>query len=255
MEGVKDFPAYLAPSLSGVTDVDWVRAQYDGEVAFADDQVGRLLAQIDNLGLTKDTLVVVTADHGEGLGEEAEWFNHGDWLFDHDLHVPLVIRFPGRIQARTQVAEPVELADLAPTILSYVGLPPSGSHTGVDLRPAIEGGRALHTVARAICFDRESNRASRKRDPKFPPTWRMASVRSANDRLIVREAGVHLYRVWSGRGGLWREVLPESLDPTWVVEAHQIATDLLGGEVGRISDVASDRERAALEALGYVEAE
>lgn len=100
-------PAYLRASLEGVTNPDWVKAQYDGEIHFADAQLGRLLEALETEG--RPTLVVVAGDHGESLGEHGVWFNHGDDLFDASLHVPLLMRYTGVLPAGVRVPEVVEL--------------------------------------------------------------------------------------------------------------------------------------------------
>ncbi|HEX9667977.1 MAG TPA: sulfatase-like hydrolase/transferase [Thermoanaerobaculia bacterium] len=92
---------------------------YDGEVSFADAQVGRLLAALDRRGLAGDTVVAVAADHGEALGEHGE-LTHGFFLYEPTLHVPLLLRAPGNFRGGTVVETPVGLADLAPTLSGLV---------------------------------------------------------------------------------------------------------------------------------------
>jgi arylsulfatase A-like enzyme len=94
-------------------------AAYDGEIAFADHEVGRLLAALDSLGLAEQTLVVVTSDHGEGLKRHGH-MHHGIHIYEEAVHVPLILRWPGRIAAGASVATPVALTDVAPTILELV---------------------------------------------------------------------------------------------------------------------------------------
>jgi choline-sulfatase len=92
---------------------------YDGEVAFADAQVGRLLDALDRRGLAGRTVVAAAADHGEALGEHGEP-THGLFLYESTLRVPLLLRLPGRPGGRT-VTTPVSLADLAPTLAGLLG--------------------------------------------------------------------------------------------------------------------------------------
>jgi choline-sulfatase len=92
---------------------------YEGEVAFADAQVGRLLAALDRLGLAGDTVVAVAADHGEALGEHGE-ATHGFFLYEPTLRVPLLLRAPGNFRGGTVVETPVGLADLGPTLSGLV---------------------------------------------------------------------------------------------------------------------------------------
>ncbi|MEO6323676.1 MAG: sulfatase, partial [Thermoanaerobaculia bacterium] len=105
---------------------------YDGEVAFVDGQVGRVLHQIEARGLAKQTLVVVTSDHGEGLGEHGEE-THGVLLYDATLHVPLLVRYPGHVPLGKVIDEVAGLVDVTPTILDLVGVKSDTSLQGRSL--------------------------------------------------------------------------------------------------------------------------
>jgi arylsulfatase A-like enzyme/Flp pilus assembly protein TadD len=110
---------------------------YAGEIAFTDQQIGRVLRQIDDLGLRDRTFVALTADHGEGLGEHAE-LSHSFFVYDTTMHVPLILRGPGLPEGR-RVASLVRTIDLAPTILDSLGLPPLEAAQGVSLRRLASG--------------------------------------------------------------------------------------------------------------------
>ncbi|MCB9777137.1 MAG: sulfatase-like hydrolase/transferase [Alphaproteobacteria bacterium] len=114
---------------------------YDGEIAFADAQVGRLLAWWDEA--RPDSVVVVTADHGEGLGDGGE-LTHGFLLHDPTMRVPLLVRTRGTLPGETDAlprlrggavfSDPVGHVDIVPTVLALVGLPGDGRLQGADLR-------------------------------------------------------------------------------------------------------------------------
>lgn len=107
---------------------------YDAEVAFVDAEIGRLLQSIDRA----NTIVVVTSDHGEALGEHGEP-DHGFFLYDATLHVPLIIAGPGI--AHRVVSEQVRSIDIAPTIAQLAGVEwPPDVRGGESLRVLIEGG-------------------------------------------------------------------------------------------------------------------
>jgi choline-sulfatase len=116
----------------------WREHPYEGEVAFADHCVGQVLEKLRQLGLYDDTLIVITGDHGEMLGEHGE-LNHGFFIYEGALRVPLVVRVPGAPAAARQVDVPVSLIDVAPTIVSLVGAPVPKEVQGVDLSPWIAG--------------------------------------------------------------------------------------------------------------------
>ncbi len=96
---------------------------YDGEVAAADDVVGRLLEQLDRLGLYEDALIVLTADHGEGLGDHGEE-RHGVLLYREAIQIPMVVKLPAGESSGTRVSGPVQLSDVAPFLLGRAGLAP-----------------------------------------------------------------------------------------------------------------------------------
>lgn len=110
---------------------------YDGDVAWTDAEIGRLLDGLAKLGLDDDVLVVVTADHGESLGEHDYWFDHGEFVYDTCLRVPLIVRGPG--VETTVVAEQVGTIDVAPTVLEYFGLPALDAVSGRSFDDALEG--------------------------------------------------------------------------------------------------------------------
>jgi len=109
---------------------------YDGEVAYTDAEVGRLLAALEAKGIASRTLTAVVADHGEGLGEHGE-STHGVFLYETTLRVPLLLRMPGRIAAGTRFDGPVSQVDLAPTLLELLGLPPLPGAQGTSFAAAL----------------------------------------------------------------------------------------------------------------------
>jgi arylsulfatase A-like enzyme len=111
---------------------------YDGEIAYADAQFGRLLEHLRADDDWRSTLVVVAGDHGEGLHEHRERF-HASLVYETTQRVPLIIGAPAARPGR--VAEPVGLADLMPTVLDLAGIDPPPGLRGTSLRPALEGGR------------------------------------------------------------------------------------------------------------------
>lgn len=115
---------------------------YDGEVAYADALVGRLDEALERLGLAPDTLLVVTSDHGEGLGEHDETL-HGFFVYQSTLAVPLILRGPGIVPG-SQIKDTVGLVDLLPTAIDLLGLasPDELEPAGVSLAPALRSGTA-----------------------------------------------------------------------------------------------------------------
>jgi arylsulfatase A-like enzyme/Tfp pilus assembly protein PilF len=107
---------------------------YDGEIAYVDTQVGRLLAELDRQGVADHTIVLIVGDHGEALGEHGE-LTHGVLLYEPTLRVPMIIRAPGLLEPGA-VAHTVSLADIEPTLASLlVGHRSSDTRLGTDLSP------------------------------------------------------------------------------------------------------------------------
>jgi choline-sulfatase len=107
-------------------------APYDGEIAYADFEVGKLLAALRTRGLFDSTVIAVAADHGEAFGEHGEQ-THGLFLYDETIHVPLLVKFAGAKPVPRRVDARVGLVDLAPTILQAVGITPSAAMQGKSL--------------------------------------------------------------------------------------------------------------------------
>jgi arylsulfatase A-like enzyme len=126
MEGNRPVP-FALPS-----DLAYNAARYAACVAWVDEVVGRLLAKLDELGLRDDTIVVVTADHGEEFGEHGG-LGHGRSVFGEVVRVPLIMRWPGHLAAGRVVSHVSQHLDLAPAVLALAGIP----------RPRAERGRSV----------------------------------------------------------------------------------------------------------------
>ncbi len=111
---------------------------YDGEIAYADELVGRLIASLTRRGLYDTALVILLSDHGEGLGDHGE-AEHGLFLYRETIRVPLIVKLPGARGAGGRVREPVQHIDLVPTILDLAGAPRPTGLGGRSLVPALAG--------------------------------------------------------------------------------------------------------------------
>jgi arylsulfatase A-like enzyme/Tfp pilus assembly protein PilF len=205
------------------------RSAYDGEVAYADAQVGRIMEALSAKGVRESTVVVLAGDHGEGLGEHGE-LTHGMLAYDTTLKVPLVLTGP-RLQGRS-VAAPVSLADVAPSLLRRAGLTPARNASNADLFSAASPDRDVYA------------------ETQYP-----------------RTAGWHALSVLAD--GKWKLILssePELYDlPADSAEQHNVAGDhpgIVQGMTKRVTELQSVAAPAAaavpadaaerLRALGYV---
>jgi arylsulfatase A-like enzyme len=137
-DSMKDVGRVFYQKLDGITDVRVPRAQYKSEISSVDASIGRLLSGLDAGGFAASTLIVVTADHGESLGEANYWFDHGLNLHDVSLRVPLILNAPW-IPGGRVVEGPASVVDVFPTILGAVGID-SGQVDGIDLLRAASRG-------------------------------------------------------------------------------------------------------------------
>jgi arylsulfatase A-like enzyme len=112
-------------------------SDYHAEIRRADHHVGLVLDELERLGLRERTIVVLTADHGEGLDEHDEE-THSFFVYDTTMRVPLVFWGAGAIPRGRRVTSLVRLVDVAPTIVDLLGLPPLEGAQGVSLRPLFE---------------------------------------------------------------------------------------------------------------------
>ncbi len=131
----------------GSAELDRLIGAYDGGVRSADAGVAAIVGTLRERGVLDDTVVVVTADHGEAFYEHGE-FGHGRQLYNESLRVPLIIRFPPRVRAGTVVSQPVGLAEVVPTVLGLLAgrgatspaLAPPAPRFGHDLAPLLQRG-------------------------------------------------------------------------------------------------------------------
>jgi arylsulfatase A-like enzyme/Tfp pilus assembly protein PilF len=114
------------------------RAPYDGEVAYVDEIVGKLFAGLRKLDLYDPSLIILLSDHGEALGDHGE-ADHGVFLYREVMHVPLIIKLPGKREGGSRIQAPVELIDIVPTVMDWAGLPPIPRLQGRSLIPALRG--------------------------------------------------------------------------------------------------------------------
>ncbi|MGD2114771.1 MAG: sulfatase [Acidobacteriota bacterium] len=128
-------------------------ALYDGEIAHVDAALGRLLDGLDKHLRMDRAIVVFTADHGENLGEEGLYYEHGPSLHDASLRIPLGISAPG-VAAHRVDSDPATLEDVAPTVLSLAGVPEREwrSMEGVDLSVRLRGGEGGEDAGERLVF-------------------------------------------------------------------------------------------------------
>lgn len=111
---------------------------YDGEIAFTDQQIGRLMERLRQLGVDDNTLIILTADHGESFAEHDTWFS-GSTLYNATTRVPMIVSFPNRLPRSRAISAPAMSVDLAPTVLDTIGAPIPDVFEGQSLLPLMLG--------------------------------------------------------------------------------------------------------------------
>ena len=135
----KPFCDYFASWMpEGITDKDYVIAQYDGAIAYMDACIQRLFNALETRGVLDETIVVLNGDHGETLYDHECWFDHHG-IYDVTLHVPLIIRYPGRVPAGKRVAGYNQHKDLVPTLLELADIETDIAFDGKSLTPLMNG--------------------------------------------------------------------------------------------------------------------
>jgi len=142
-EMMNNYPAfqyYFQEWMPGLTDVEFPKAQYDAEIAYVDSALVHVWSLLDKLGLTEDTAIIITADHGEELDEHQMWFDHHG-LYETNLHVPLILHHPERLSGGLRVPGLTRHQDVTPTVLDLLGLSEVGEEEkveGTSVLPLIE---------------------------------------------------------------------------------------------------------------------
>ncbi|UCB61217.1 MAG: sulfatase [Candidatus Bathyarchaeota archaeon] len=159
---------YLKEHLKEAPNTDYVIAQYDGAIAYADHELGKILNFLEDHGISEKTLFVLTSDHGESLTEHGILFDHHG-LYDVSIHVPLIISGPG-IPSGKRVDGLVQHVDLVPTLLDILNIPISNKNMfdGNSLVPLITD--EVSSMRPAIFAEEayyERKRAVRTNDYKY----------------------------------------------------------------------------------------
>jgi arylsulfatase A-like enzyme len=172
-------------AVSGQDRLGYYVAQYDGEVAAVDEQVGRVVDALLSSAVKDTTVVLLTSDHGESLGEHDYYFDHGENLFDPSVRIPLIVLVPGAPPG-LRVDALASTLDLVPTILDAVKVSYPPDLAGQSLLPAVL-------------------------DRPLPPRTRLFGQ---NDRNLVATWDERLKLVATPEGNAWRFALYDrSTDP------------------------------------------
>jgi arylsulfatase A-like enzyme len=233
----------------GSSPLDAAIAAYDGEIHFADAQLGALLDALGEAGALDRTLTVVAADHGEGLMQHGH-MEHGLQIYEEAVRVPLVVHWPKRLAARV-VEGPVQLADVAPTVAALAGLSwPVRAGQGRSLAAALRG-EERPDPAREVLLQRR-----RYDEPLLSGhvvKGRQFALRAGRWKYIesAEEGTFELYDLQADPGES-RNVLP-SAPPEAAVLPRRLAHWVTSAPVLPAGPAVGEEEARRLRSLGYVQ--
>ena len=164
-------------------DLGFYATQYDREVRSVDGQIGRLLAALDERGLTRDTLVVLTADHGESMYENDYYLEHGDVPYQTTGAAPLIFALDGRFDGGRTVAEPVGVIDVFSTVLAATGTPPPPGVASANLLAVSDGDAPAPPYVFMESGKYEPAQLVARKGP-----WKLVHLRAPKDREWARPA-------------------------------------------------------------------
>ena len=213
---------------------------YDGEVAFADAQLGRVLDAVERAGRGKDTVIAVLADHGESLGDHGE-ATHAILVYQSTLRIPFFLAGPG-VPAGLSIAPRVGMVDVLPTLLGLLGIAPPDGLPGRDLRPALHGQRVpAESLYAESLFGRLTCR------------WSSLRVWVSEDWKLVQGSESELFDLRADPGETRSLAAQEPQRTERMRAALQAALGKMapGGDVARGAALSPEQEER-LRSLGYV---
>ena len=230
------------------TDRKWIRALYNGEVSHQDDKLTQFLRRLDKLGALKDTLVVVTNDHGEEFGEHETW-GHVFSLYEELVRAPLVIHYPPMFPAGLRVNEVVEQVDLTPTLLDALGVPPIREAEGQSLLPLVTNTPTRQRPFYALLDFRNDRRAVRV------GRWKLfINTRDGSEELYDLERDPREQRNLAGKRPIALRAAQVYMGEALAVrnKAQRLQGISAPRKIQRVEAQMDEATRKELEALGYL---
>jgi arylsulfatase A-like enzyme len=232
VSGIGGIPSYQR--LGDNRDFNYYVSQYDGEIRYFDEHFKRLINSLKDLDLYDTALIILTSDHGEGMGEHDYYFAHGENVYNTLIRVPLIVRYGTEPRGRRK--EFAQIMDLVPTILDLTGVSPTTEYRGASLFGELPAGR--------LAFSEMPGRYTVVgRDLKL-------IYHDDENEYMLFDMANDLYE---SRNLVEAQEYEQHLRPLANRMAKLRSEDLLGGSVKRIAPRLTREERKKLKALGYVQ--
>ena len=213
------YGTYTADDIAQFTDA------YDSCLYYVDYATDRLLEELEARGVLENTIVIVTADHGEEFGEHgADLMRHGRSLYAPVLHVPLLISYPPRFSGGIRRTEPVSIRDIPATILDLAGVSGATSFPGTSMTSLLEGGEGEHASIPVL------SQLSRRDDAEEYPQWPAAD----GPMHSIISDGLHYIRDDHMQGQIF-----DLMDDPW--EANDLGESLEGRQLMKDYELLLDR--------------
>jgi len=239
----------------GQDEWGWYKSRYDGEIAYTDDMIGELLTEMENLGVLDDSVVMLTADHGESLGEHHYFFEHGWFPYHACGWIPWMVYWPDNPAAGRRVEYPTSLLNLVPTVIDMMGwsVPVDVFHGGSVL-PVMRGEQEYVTPY----VIEEAGEGGLRRDRFLrsiqDDQWKLVHVPSQRYQDIMQGVEYELY-----------DVLADPDETVNVADAHPDVVERLRWALEDVMDATgpvapppgtapryTDEQLRQLRALGYI---
>jgi arylsulfatase len=256
IQAVLDTRAYLETGGAPTDLCRTLHGLYCGEIAYMDQQIGRVLDALAAAGIDEETLVVVTADHGETFWEHGDYFDHGLYVYDTNVRIPLIFRWPGGVDAGR--CEDVSLCniDLGPTLLEMAGLTVPGTFAGKSFASLVlgRGGDSVRPVFSEACkpYDVEENAPrlnfNKAKSVRRGP-WKLVLTPFLDNRLEL----FNVERDPAETTNLIRNPAHRAIVTELKLELDEWAGDYEGGRTRGEGLPYDEETREKLKRLGYAE--
>ncbi len=220
------------------------RALYAGEVTWTDARIGEVMGLLQRLNIHDETLLIVTADHGESLGEHDYYYDHTEYLYEPIVRVPLIMRHPPTISKGRVVGERARIVDILPTILSIAGAPAGGRPLGQNLLHPMDGKTTGPDARSHALIETFTPESSVDRTAIRTPKWKW---------IVSSDRGEELYNLVDDPGERINLAGREEAIKRRFEEKLQTLLDSIPHSAEEAGELSIDSERLEkLRSLGYL---